>query len=177
MFIQKRRSEIIIDNQKQGFECKKCGENETRKFKNGKIISYACRACWLRNQRIVNARVRAKAEHNILYKQKLLGKRGAVAGYNTELDKILIPLIYLEAQLLTKKTGIPHHVDHIIPLNNKEVSGLHNIYNLRIIKAEENFKKSNKRYRELEELNGIFSISMLIKNAMEFYKIGQNGRI
>jgi hypothetical protein len=58
------------------------------------------------------------------------------------LDKI--KEVYQEAAELQKQDGIPRHVDHIIPLQGKNVCGLHVETNLQILTAEENILKSNK---------------------------------
>lgn len=52
--------------------------------------------------------------------------------------------IYKECKVISERTGIKHHVDHIIPLKGKTVCGLHVPWNLQIITAEENLKKGNK---------------------------------
>jgi hypothetical protein len=59
-------------------------------------------------------------------------------------DMDAIEAIYKEAARVTAETGIPHEVDHIIPLQGKSVSGLHVETNLRVITASANRSKGNK---------------------------------
>lgn len=61
----------------------------------------------------------------------------------TDLEKI--KQFYVEAQKLTKETGVPHEVDHIIPIKGKLVSGLHVPANLQILTEKQNQTK-NARY-------------------------------
>jgi hypothetical protein len=59
-------------------------------------------------------------------------------------DFIEMKWAYTEANRLIKETGIKHQVDHIIPLQGKNISGLHCPQNLQIITKTENAIKGNK---------------------------------
>jgi 5-methylcytosine-specific restriction endonuclease McrA len=59
----------------------------------------------------------------------------------TEIEKMMCANYYKEARRLTQETGTKHEVDHIWPLSR---GGPHLPWNLRVITAKENRKKSDK---------------------------------
>lgn len=71
-------------------------------------------------------------------------KKQRCPSWLTEDDWWFINELYDLAALRTKATGVKWHVDHIIPLLGKGVSGLHVPSNLRVIPASENMSKGNR---------------------------------
>jgi hypothetical protein len=82
-----------------------------------------------------------------LYTQRAAKRRAAKKNrtplWITDEHKQTIKLYYETRQSLTEATGIEYHVDHIIPLQGNNVSGLHVPENLQIITAEKNTYKNN----------------------------------
>lgn len=68
-------------------------------------------------------------------------KRNAVPPWLTEEHLEQIRAFYRLRKKLTEETGIPHEVDHIVPLQGGTVCGLHVPWNLRVITKEENNKR------------------------------------
>lgn len=61
----------------------------------------------------------------------------------TEFDQLHIKCLYQVAAMRTRESGEPWHVDHVIPLRGKNVSGLHVPLNMRVIRGEDNVRKKN----------------------------------
>jgi len=90
---------------------------------------------WLKNN---------KGIHQAIVRKRQAGKINRTPAWLSEFDKLKIKCIYSIAAMLTRENKEPWHVDHIIPLRGKMVSGLHVPSNLWFIRGSENCKKSNK---------------------------------
>lgn len=71
-------------------------------------------------------------------------KLKATPKWLTEDQKQWILWYYKQAKAIEALTGVPHHVDHIHPLQGKTVRGLHVPWNLQVIPARENESKNNR---------------------------------
>ena len=92
----------------------------------------AARAKWdARNPGATNA---AKAVNRAARKKR-------VPQWLSEDEKWMIAQVYELAELRTKMFGFYWHVDHVIPLKGKTVSGLHVPHNLQVIPWLDNLRK------------------------------------
>lgn len=87
---------------------------------------------WAKKRSDKRAAIRAKARA----KEK--------AGVAAWADLRAIEAFYTEAARLTRETGIPHEVDHIIPLSGEVISGLHVETNLQIVPRSVNRRKGQR---------------------------------
>lgn len=94
----------------------------------------------------VSRKTREKHKDRIIANKAIyrVAKHTRTPSYLTEDDRWMIREIYALAVLRTKMTGVQWHVDHIVPLRGKNVSGLHVPKNLQVIPKIENIRKNNK---------------------------------
>lgn len=84
------------------------------------------------------------AKMNSLSNKRRASKLGATPFWLTKAHHAEIESMYASSLKMRELTGHEYHVDHIVPLQGKNVSGLHVPWNLQVIRAEDNLKKSNK---------------------------------
>ena len=150
----RRRREEANPERKRELERKWCKENPERKRESRRKW---CEANPEQNQKLKRKWYEANLEKhrewgrlwvaanpgkaNANTAKHRAAKRQAIASWA---DHNKIKEIYKECARLTKKTGVKHQVDHIYPLQNKYMCGLHVENNLQILSAAENASKSNK---------------------------------
>jgi len=69
--------------------------------------------------------------------------REATPSWLTKKHIAEIDLIYAQARDCEVVSGEPYHVDHIVPLQGKNICGLHVPWNLQVLPADVNLSKGN----------------------------------
>ena len=84
-----------------------------------------------------------KAQRCVIEAARNAAKRSASPNWITGEMRAEIAAFYRQSEELSALTGVKHEVDHIVPLRGKTVCGLHLPWNLQVIPAHENRRKSN----------------------------------
>jgi hypothetical protein len=129
----------------------KCSANNRRWRANNpekkKVADKKGRQNWERKNRdMVNAKTA----------RRRASKLNATPKWLTELHFEHMKLFYEASAKLTSELGVKFHVDHIVPLQNDQVCGLHVPWNLQVIPESENCSKQNKIiFTEIERSNAV----------------------
>jgi hypothetical protein len=83
-------------------------------------------------------------KHNAKNMKYHVSKITSIPSWLDDDDFWMFDEIYDLARIRSKMTGVPHHVDHVIPLRGRNVCGLHVPLNLQVIPAEDNLRKLNR---------------------------------
>lgn len=133
--------------------CKKC--NVVTKWSVASAQCVTCRrasirARWadpVKGQTFRESTKMAMQRNSAYYQEAAMrrhaAKKDRTPTWQTEADRKYMVAMYNLAKAMSKLSGIPHEVDHIVPLQGRNVSGLHVANNLQIIPAKLNRAKLN----------------------------------
>lgn len=130
--------------------CEKVKIHNTHQYKkHSEKIKIQAKKYYIENSDVVKQKQREYQKKNISKyiannAKRELSKKQRTPAWLTEEDYWMIEQAYELATLRTKLLGFPWSVDHVIPLQGKNVSGLHVPINLQVISAKANRQKSNR---------------------------------
>ena len=146
--------------------CKKChtsaAKQRYRKNKDAKIkyareyrklaperVRQSKAAYYKKNKQKINKKNAEYMQNNRHIKAEITARRkarklNATPHWLTKEDLEIIKWIYQARDCYSKAKGVLYHVDHIVPLQGKDVCGLHVWWNMQLLPAEQNLSKGNK---------------------------------
>jgi hypothetical protein len=164
-----RTKEQLLQKRRETYNKNKTAINETRKkwIARTKITRDAVYNAWrLQNKKQIAERARlwrkvtnnksrkkwaSKNKHilNEITSRRRAARKRATPKWLTKQDRMLIRDFYLAATEFEQFAGCKLHVDHIVPLQSKDVCGLHVVWNLQLLTEVENMKKGTKLLTEV----------------------------
>jgi hypothetical protein len=142
--------------------CSKCKQNKDiilfhKNSSQADGLNYRCKDCHRKDVRLYKRKYAEKTRfwnrqyqknhqhiYNMHQAKRHIAKLKRTPKWLTKDDWILIQMKYELAMYLTEVTGMKWEVDHIIPLQGENISGLHVPNNLRVITKYENYNKGNR---------------------------------
>lgn len=90
-----------------------------------------------------SSRIKYPQRHANYQSMRRANKNQATPKWLSPIQLAQLQEFYDISSAISMQTGIAHHVDHICPLNGEFVKGLHVPWNLQVLPASENIRKSN----------------------------------
>lgn len=129
------------------YECKECFSNirKEKHLSNPELNRQRCRQYYKKNKEVYYKNRELRAHHQAKYRAS---KINATPDWLSDNQLKLIESFYYAAKDAQDLFGVLYHVDHIVPLQGKNVCGLHVPWNLRVIPAKDNISKGNRMPEE-----------------------------
>lgn len=147
----KQKIRTAVNNYKRN-NSKKCSEQLKNWVVNNRESSRRIKYRWYKDNIQASKVCTVKwAKTNADKKRNTCARRRATKLKATPswANNFFIEEIYDLAKLREKHTGIKWHVDHIVPLKNSLVCGLHVEYNMQVIPAKDNLSKGNRFWPDM----------------------------
>lgn len=127
---------------------KRLAEDKTRREANKEIYLLRERASYAKHKEARAERFKRWADKNkskiaAYAAERRAARRQSTPPWLTDAHYAAIFDWYKSAEIMEQITGYKWHVDHIVPLRGKTVSGLHVPWNMQVLPATENLKKHN----------------------------------
>lgn len=137
----------VAERQTTNGRCVACSKAYAKT--NAQALRDNVRRCEAKDIAKKNARIQVWAAANPHKRSAIEARRRAAKLQRTPVwltadDQWIIEQAYELAAIRTAVFGFSWHVDHIIPLQGKTVSGFHTPLNLRVIPGVENLRKHNR---------------------------------
>lgn len=133
----------------QTLRCTQCGMNEPLSMfrprahcKGG--YSKTCSDCYDVKSKSAEYKKNNKATTNAATRKRQAAKISRTPKWLSEFDHLKMKCLYQVAAMRTRESGYAWHVDHIVPLQGRKVSGMHVPWNLQVIPADKNVSKGNR---------------------------------